>query len=178
MPIVDQPDGMGLACTPLSVVNANAVHHNIALVDRGTCSFVVKAKMVQDAGAIGMVVMDNAPGDLSGMSGADPAVVIPSLRITQADGNALKGVLLHRSRTRSGVVASLGVDPDLLAGADAQHRILMYTPATIEPGSSVSHYTTGAKQNQLMEPAINGDLSHEVTAPRDLTYPLLRDIGW
>jgi hypothetical protein len=76
------------------------------------------------------------------------------------------------------VVASLGVDPDQLAGADAQHRILMYTPTTIEPGSSVSHYSTDAKPNQLMEPAINSDLSHEVTPPRDLTYLLLRDLGW
>jgi hypothetical protein len=29
-----------------------------------------------------------------------------------------------------------------------------------------------------MEPAINADLTHEVTAPIDLTYALLRDIGW
>jgi len=41
----------------------------------------------------------------------------------------------------------------------------------------VSHYTTEAKPNRLMEPAINTDLTHDVT-PRDLTYPLLRDIGW
>ena len=29
-----------------------------------------------------------------------------------------------------------------------------------------------------MEPSINGDLTHEVTAPFDLTYSLLQDIGW
>jgi len=29
-----------------------------------------------------------------------------------------------------------------------------------------------------MEPAINGDLTHEVTPPNDLTYRLLQDIGW
>jgi hypothetical protein len=178
MPVVDQPDGTGLACTALSANNAVAVRNNIALVDRGTCSFTVKARMVQDAGAIGMVVVDNQPGDLAGMSGADPSIVIPSARITQADGAALKVVLRHRSRGKSGVMASLGVDPDQLAGTDAQHRILLYTPTTLEPGSSVSHYSTNAKQNQLMEPAINGDLAHEVTPPRDLTYPLLRDIGW
>jgi hypothetical protein len=178
MPVVDQADGTGLACAPLSVANTVAVRHNIALVDRGSCSFVVKAKMVQDAGAIGMVVADNQPGDLAGMSGIDPTVAIPSARITQADGKTLKTVLVRRTRTRSGVLASLGVDPDRLAGTDAQHRILLYTPTTLSPGSSVSHYTTDAKPNQLMEPAINSDLSHEVTPPRDLTYPLLRDIGW
>jgi hypothetical protein len=29
-----------------------------------------------------------------------------------------------------------------------------------------------------MEPAINGDLTHEVTVPKDLTFELLKDIGW
>jgi hypothetical protein len=178
MPVVDQADGSGLACTPLSPANARAVNHNVALVDRGSCAFVLKAKMVQQAGAIGMVVADNVPGDLAGMSGADPGIVIPSVRITQADGVTLKAVLQRRSRTRSGVVASLGVDPARLAGADAEHRILMYAPGVDSPGSSVSHYTTDAKPNQLMEPAINSDLTHEVTPPRDLTFPLLRDIGW
>jgi hypothetical protein len=178
MPVVDQPDGTGLACTALSTLNALAVRNNVALVDRGTCAFAVKAKMVQDAGAIGMVVADNQPGDVTGMSGADPAVVIPSVRITQANGVTLKAALERRGRGRSGVVASLGVDPAHLAGTDAQRRILMYTPNPNEPGSSVSHYSTDAKQNQLMEPAINSDLSHQVIPPRDLTFPLLRDIGW
>jgi hypothetical protein len=76
------------------------------------------------------------------------------------------------------VVASLGVNTTQLAGTDPQGRILLYTPTIYSPGSTVSHYTTEAKPNQLMEPAINDDLSHEVTPPRDLTYPLLQDIGW
>jgi hypothetical protein len=29
-----------------------------------------------------------------------------------------------------------------------------------------------------MEPAINADLTHALAPPRDLTVPLLRDIGW
>jgi hypothetical protein len=156
-----------------------AVKGNIALVDRGTCPFLDKAHNVQAAGAIGMVVADNQPGDVSGLGGgADPTITIPSVRVTQADGAKLKASLLRRSRTQSGVVASLGLDLTRLAGTDNAGHILMYTPSIYSPGSSVSHYTTEAKPNQLMEPAINGDLSHEVTPPRDLTFPLLRDIGW
>jgi hypothetical protein len=75
-------------------------------------------------------------------------------------------------------VASLGLDTARLAGTDNAGRILMYTPTIFSPGSTVSHYTTEAKPNQLMEPAINDDLTHQVTPPRDLTFPLLRDIGW
>ncbi|MBQ5949518.1 PA domain-containing protein [Massilia sp. ST3] len=178
MPVVDQADGTGLACAPLDADNALAVRGNVALVDRGACGFVDKARHVQDAGAIGMVVADNAPGDVAGMSGDDPSIRIPSVRITQADGVRLKAALQGRSRTRSGVIAGLGVDPTRLAGTDADDRILMYTPSANAPGSSVSHYTTEARPNQLMEPSINADLTHAVAPPRDLTYPLLRDIGW
>jgi hypothetical protein len=54
----------------------------------------------------------------------------------------------------------------------------MFTPNPYQPGSSVSHYNTTASRNQLMEPAINADLTHSVTAPIDLTFELLKDIGW
>ena len=74
--------------------------------------------------------------------------------------------------------ARLDIDPVRLAGADARGRLLMYTPGVNAPGSSISHYTTEAKPNLLMEPSINDDLGQSVTLPRDLTLPLLRDLGW
>lgn len=178
MPVIDQATATGLACTPLSAANQLAVRGNVALVDRGVCTFVEKAKNVQNAGAIAMVVADNAPGDVTGLGGADPTVVIPAVRVSQASGVTLKEALARRSRGMSGVVASLGVNPAQLAGADAASRIRMYSPSDYSPGSSVSHYSTDAKRNQLMEPSINGDLVHSVTAPADLTFQLLKDIGW
>ena len=33
-------------------------------------------------------------------------------------------------------------------------------------------------RNLLMEPNINGDLTHSVVPPQDLTFTLLQDIGW
>ena len=115
---------------------------------------------MQAAGAIGMVVADNAPGDVTGLGGDDETIMIPSVRISQQAGVNLKAALTRRSRTTSGVIASLGVNPARLAGTDAANRIRMYTPTEFSPGSTVSHYTTDAKQNQLMEPSINGDLTH------------------
>jgi hypothetical protein len=178
MPVVDQPNGAGFACTPLSPANALAVRGNIALVDRGECAFVIKARNLQDAGARAMVLADNAPGPVTTLSGTAPEITIPSIRVSYDTGLALKAALERRSRTTSGVLASLGIDPERLAGADRAKRIRLYSPTEYAPGSSVSHYTIEARPNQLMEPAINPDLSHQVTPPRDLTYPLLRDIGW
>jgi hypothetical protein len=178
MPVADQYGYLGLACTPLSPANVQAVKGNIALVGRGTCAFVVKARVLQAAGAIGMIVADYTDDEVTGMSGTDPLVTIPSVRVTYSDGAALQSALQSRARTRSGVVVSLGVDTTRLAGADAKKRVLMYTPTFYAGGSTVSHFTTAAKPNLLMEPAINSDLTQTVRPPRDLTLPLLQDIGW
>lgn len=51
-------------------------------------------------------------------------------------------------------------------------------PNPVQGGSSGSHYDSIAFRNLLMEPAINGDLTHNVKAPDDLTLELLRDVGW
>ena len=179
MPVVDTPPDLGLACTPLSAVNALAVKGKVALVDRGGCTFVVKAHNVQDVGAIGLIVADNVAGaPPPGIGGSDPGIFIPVVRITLEDGQVLKRAMARRTRTHSGVFANLGVNLALRAGTDLVGRVLMYEPQPNQPGSSVSHYDTSATPNQLMEPAINADLRHEVKPPYDLSYPLLKNIGW
>jgi hypothetical protein len=178
MPVVDQADGTGLACDALNAKNARAVRGNIGLVDRGTCAFTVKARHLQDAGAKGMVVVDSAPGPVTPLGGEEASISIPAVRIGFDDGKALKAVLAKHTRNKSGVVASLGVDPKRLAGTDIGKRIRMHSPVENEPGSSVSHFTVDARGNQLMEPAINTDLQHAVKPSQDLTYTLLQDIGW
>ena len=100
------------------------------------------------------------------------------MRITQGDGATIKGALRFRSRSRSGVIGTLGVNPAVYSGADLVGRALLFTPNPYQGGSSVSHWDTIAFPNQLMEPAINGDLTHSVVTPQDLTFKLLQDIGW
>lgn len=177
MPVADQADGTGLGCAPLDALNQAALRGKVALVDRGVCPFVEKAKNVQAAGAIAMIVADNTPGEVSDLGGADPAITIPAVRVSQQSGGLLKTALKGRASDHSGVLASLGVDPAHLAGTDSAGRIRMYTPAEYTPGSTVSHFSSDARRNQLMEPSISADLSHAVEGG-DLTYALLRDIGW
>jgi len=87
-------DGAGAtsdACTAL--VNGAAISGNIALVDRGSCAFTIKVKNAQNAGATGVIVADNVAGPVAGMAGSDPTITIPSLRVTLATGNTIKGEL-------------------------------------------------------------------------------------
>jgi hypothetical protein len=177
MLVTEQGAGTGSACLPFNAANTLAVNGRIALVDRGVCGFAVKAKNAQNAGAIGVVIANNAPGALA-PGGNDPTVTIPVLGITQAEGNAIKAALQTRSRSRSGVIASFGVTGTQYTGADSTGRALMFAPNPFQSGSSVSHFTNTAFRNQLMEPAINGDLTQSVLPPQDLTFRLYQDIGW
>ena len=155
------------ACSPIT--NTSAVAGKIALVDRGNCTFVVKTKNAQDAGAIAVVVADNRVESLPpGMAGVDPSITIPTVSVSQADGAALRASL------GSTVTVRILLDPTRLAGTDSTGHLRLYAPNPIESGSSISHWDTTAFPNLLMEPNVSSDLSHSV----DLTLPALRDMGW
>jgi hypothetical protein len=179
MPVVEGGN-LGLACTPLDANNTRAVAQRIAVVLRGTCTFVTKAANVQAAGAMGMIVIDNVGGSPpADLGGTDPTITIPAIRISLNDGISLISAMnLTPGNRSSGVVARLGVDLNQLAGADPAGRVMLYTPNPFQPGSSVSHWDTSAFHDLLLEPAINADLTHNVKPPYDLTLPFFHDIGW
>ncbi len=158
-------DGCSSISTPLT--------GKIALIDRGTCTFVTKTHNAQNAGAIGVVIVDNVISSTPpGLGGTDSTVTIPAVSITNADGNSIKAQL------SSGVNGTLLSDRSRLAGTDTSGRPLMYAPTTVSQGSSVSHWDGSLYPNQLMEPFNSSDLTHSVRTPEDLTLSLLRDIGW
>lgn len=101
----------------------------------------------------------------------DAFVLIPAVSLNRADGLAIVAQLPN-------VTASMSVNLAVRAGADANNNARLYAPFPVATGSNVSHYDTVANRNLLMEPAINPDLTHELTAPNDLTLELMRDIGW
>ncbi len=152
--------------------NAAAISGNVALVDRGTCGFAVKVKNCQDAGAIAVIVANIAPGGPPQMGNAVPPLTIdiPSVSIMLADGAVL--------RATPGVNVTVGVDLSVLAGADAAGRAHLNAPNPVQPGSSISHWDPIAFRNQLMEPAINADLTHSLVPPEDLTLSQMTDVGW
>lgn len=140
----------------------------IALIDRGTCAFTQKVINAQNAGAIGVIVANNIVDPPFNMGGADPAVLIPSVMISQADGNAIKAEL------GTGVFVAIAPHPTQLAGTDGLGRLKIYNPNPVEGGSSISHWDTDASPNLLMEPFISADLGIGV----DLTLHLFNDIYW
>jgi hypothetical protein len=163
-------DGSGTASDGCSaLVNGGQIAGNIALIDRGTCAFVDKAQNAQDAGAIGVIIVDNLPSATPpGLGGSSGTITIPVVSVTQSDGNLLKAEL------GNGLNVTIGLDNSVLAGADSQGRVKLYAPNPIQPGSSISHWDVSANPSLLMEPAITGILSDTV----DLTIQHFDDLGW
>lgn len=89
------------ACQDL--LNADTLSGKIALIDRGTCLFVEKIRRAQDAGALGVIMVNNltdAPISMSGENADD--IIIPGVMISKANGALLK------SQLKNGVRVTLG----------------------------------------------------------------------
>lgn len=149
-------------CNPFT--NAADVAGHLVLVNRGTCSFDIKAGNAIAAGATGVIIANNAAGTIV------PAITasIPVISVSQADGNTLRANL-------AGLTGAL-VLGDVMAGADAAGNVQLYAPTVLAQGSSFSHYDTRLTPNALMEYAINADLAGHIDL--DLTPALFQDEGW
>jgi hypothetical protein len=149
-------------CNPFT--NAADVAGHLVLVNRGTCSFDIKAGNAIAAGATGVIIANNAAGTIV------PAITasIPVISVSQADGNTLRANL-------AGLTGAL-VLGDVMAGADAAGNVQLYAPTVLAQGSSFSHYDTRLTPNALMEYAINSDLAGHIDL--DLTPALFQDEGW
>ena len=88
---VDNTAPVNDGCEPLT--NAGAINGRIALIDRGTCPFVTKVQEAQNAGAVAAVIVNNQPGQIFAMGGATGSISIPSVMISQADGQLIKNAL-------------------------------------------------------------------------------------
>src|SRR5262249_19503726 len=77
-----------------ALTNGAQLAGKIALVDRGTCSFLLKAQNAAAAGAIACIIVDNAPAFQPPGLGGSGTVGIPVLSVTQATGTAIKNALV------------------------------------------------------------------------------------
>jgi len=167
-------DGVDVAsngCEPL--MNGADVAGNIALVDRGGCTFVQKAQNAEAAGAIGVIIANNVAGATPIGLGGSGVVNVPTVSVTLDDGQTL------RASADTNVTVGAPAASGALSGTDLAKRVKLYAPFPVQPGSSVAHFDVSATPNLLMEPSINSDLAPANPAIGvDLTDELLNDIGW
>src|SRR5205807_10545997 len=114
-----------------ALTNGSAVSGKIALIDRGSCTFISKTRNAQNAGAVGVIIVDNVSNTTPpGMGGGpDNTITIPAVSITMANGATIKAQL------GSGVNATLFSDQTALAGTDSAGRPFMFAPNPVQSGS-------------------------------------------
>lgn len=69
--------------------NAAALNGKIALIFRGTCTFVTKFRNAQNAGAKAVIVVNNDNSSIFAMPGPNNTISIPGVMISNDDGNAI-----------------------------------------------------------------------------------------
>lgn len=142
-----------------TVVNTVDVAGNIAFVYRGTCEFGTKAFNAQTAGAIAVVIINNASGTIPmGVGAQGGNVTIPVVMISKEDGELIRpyldnGTLEMFIGSKLGLFANdLGSQrgdiirplsysvPSLLAGNSAELE-------TLQLGAKVRNFGSSAQTN-------------------------------
>jgi hypothetical protein len=118
--------------------NAVALNGKIAILRRGGCNFSVKVKFAQDAGAIAVIVVNNKAGEIT-MSGADAAITIPAISVTQEVGEAL----ISQMQTEPvNVKLQLETSPFVNTDGDFDNGIIAH-----EYGHGISTRLAGGRNN-------------------------------
>ena len=172
--------------TPLK--NAAAIAGNIALIDRGVVSFSSKLQAAKDAGAIGVIIVNNR--DTNSTDGILPivlggtAVDIPAVMIGLYDGPKIKDHLADAG----GVTVSLGADTTTRLGAfnagrgaDAGTLFTFVVPtAGVYPLRAVNFQGGGGGNMEWFSVAADGTkilLNDAATAGAIKTYQALTTVS-
>ena len=119
-------------CEPLVGFPAGS----IAVVDRGLCGFTLKVAHAQAAGAVGVVVVNNVPGDPGTMGGFDATITIPAVMVGLTEGTLLKA--------NAPFAASLTTNPDKPPNRDG----------TLDAGIIAHEYTHGISNRLTGGPSV------------------------
>ena len=167
-------DGVNITSDAAEVIiNTTELSGKIALVDRGLVRFDLKVSRAQDAGALAVVIANDVEGAIFSPSGesTDP---VPVIFVSENSGINLKALLSSGNPVSVTLFTSLLTVNEGGSATEFQTNIRLHAPATLEPGSSVSHWSADASPDLLMEPSFNSGLNENL----DLSPLLMKDIGW
>lgn len=127
------------ACTELT--NGTEISGNLALIQRGNCTFETKIQNAETAGALGVIVINN-DADLIIMSGTRDSVNIPAVMISQADGMLIRNRLLIERKVEitldDNIVLELDENGDQVATFSARGPDLDFLkPDILAPGTNI-----------------------------------------
>src|SRR6266853_905189 len=129
------------ACTPIP---AGTHTGKIVVIDRGVCTFSTKIRNARNAGAFGVLVVNNAPGDPAamGQDGTADQPATPAVMLAQNDRGAIRGAAAtNASATANGTSFAevLTNNQNFLAGFSSRGpaNLLDIKPDVCAPGVNV-----------------------------------------
>tara|TARA_B110000208_G_scaffold166532_1_gene205475 strand:- start:432 stop:2222 length:1791 start_codon:yes stop_codon:yes gene_type:complete len=168
-------DGVNITSDAAEVIiNTAELFGKIALVDRGLVNFDLKVSRAQDAGALAVVIANNVGGDALINPSGESTNPIPVIFVSENSGNKIKALISSGNPVNVTLFTSFLIVEEGGSATEFQTKIRLHAPATLAPGSSVSHWSADASPNLLMEPSINSGLNENL----DLSPLLMKDIGW
>jgi len=150
-------DDPTLGCEPLTGFPTGA----IAIADRGECPFTQKVANAQAAGAVAVVVANDAPGAPISLGGADASITIPSGMVSQEAGAKLKDGLpataTFRPVNQAPVVLSYEIDGEafsrnLSTFIDSGQYIYHRTPRSVLVGGIAEEVTVSQGDESVTVP--------------------------
>jgi hypothetical protein len=122
------------ACEPLT--NTGALSNKIVVIRRGTCPFVNKIEQAQNAGALAVIMVNNVPDNPIVMGGESFSITIPSIMVSQSDGEAIISALQANTTVNATLVNNGPYEKD----GDFDNGIISH-----EYGHGISTRLTGGK---------------------------------
>ena len=131
-----------LLCSSAPALPPGSLRGDIALVDRGGCVFSDKASRAGAAGAIGMVVADNEPGDPSGTPvflGLDGGVIsdLDGARLRQAMAGSGGALMVRFDRGQNEIPTTWGGTPASYSAGGLTPYGHQLKPDISAPGSQI-----------------------------------------
>lgn len=130
-----------------NITNGAALNGKIVMIRRGNCDFDVKVKKAQDNGAVAVVMVNNVAGAPIQMGGDDTTIVIPSVMISNTDGEPILEALLGGT-TLNGSVPKEGHNDG-------------YKDGTLDNGIVAHEYGHGISNRLTGGPANSGCLNNQ-----------------
>jgi minor extracellular serine protease Vpr len=144
-------DSTGLACSALT---AGSLMNAIALIQRGTCSFDVKAINAQTAGAIGVIFYNTAGSSPVTPIGITEDFLGPTIIVSNSDGVNLKNYI-DGTTTASVTIDISGIEQD-----DSAYDAASGETPPVAVNQFASYSSMGPTPDGLIKPdmvAIGGD---------------------